>query len=109
MNKKIVKYSKNNIYIDSEISKEYIKLIKQREKIESKLKPLEKQLKSELIETMEKLGETTFNSNGISGKLKSGYNRMTLDTDRLKEENIKLYTEYLKTSYVNSSVSISID
>lgn len=109
MDKKIVHYSKDKIYIDNEITKEYIKLKKQQEKIESKLKPIEKQLKEELINTMEKLGKKDFSYNGINGKLKSGYNKTSFDSSKLKEDDLKLYSQYLKTSYVNSSLSITID
>lgn len=109
MDKKIVHYSKDKIYIDNEITKEYIKLKKQQEKIESKLKPIEKQLKDELINTMEKLGKKDFSYNGINGKLKSGYNKTSFDSSKLKKDDLKLYSQYLKTSYVNSSISITID
>lgn len=109
MDKKIVHYSKDKIYIDSEITKEYIKLKKQQEKIENKLAPIEKQLKEELINTMEKLGKKDFSYNGINGKLKSGYNKTSFDSSKLKKDDLKLYSQYLKTSYVNSSLSITID
>ena len=120
MDKKIVHYSKDKIYIDNEITKEYIKLKKQQEKIENKLKPIEKQLKDELINTMEKLGKKDFSYNGINGKLKSGYNKTSFDSskfdvnlgkvlEKLKEDDLKLYSQYLKTSYVNSSISITVD
>lgn len=109
MDKKIVHYSKDKIYIDNEITKEYIKLKKQQEKIENKLKPIEKQLKDELINTMEKLGKKDFSYNGINGKLKSGYNKTSFDSSKLKKDDLKLYSQYLKTSYVNSSISITID
>lgn len=109
MDKKIVHYSKDKIYIDNEITKEYIKLKKQQEKIENKLAPIEKQLKEELINTMEKLGKKDFSYNGINGKLKSGYNKTSFDSSKLKKDDLKLYSQYLKTSYVNSSLSITID
>ena len=109
MDKKIVHYSKDKIYIDNEITKEYIKLKKQQEKIESKLKPIEKQLKEELINTMEKLGKKDFSYNGINGKLKSGYNKTSFDSSKLKKDDLELYSQYLKTSYVNSSISITVD
>ena len=109
MDKKIVHYSKDKIYIDNEITKEYIKLKKQQEKIESKLAPIEKQLKNELINTMEKLGKKDFSYNGINGKLKSGYNKTSFDSSKLKKDDLNLYSQYLKTSYVNSSISITID
>lgn len=109
MDKKIVHYSKDKIYIDNEITKEYIKLKKQQEKIESKLAPIEKQLKDELINTMEKLGKKDFSYNGINGKLKSGYNKTSFDSSKLKKDDLNLYSQYLKTSYVNSSISITID
>ena len=109
MDKKIVHYSKDKIYIDNEITKEYIKLKKQQEKIESKLAPIEKQLKDELIDTMEKLGKKDFSYNGINGKLKSGYNKTSFDSSKLKKDDLKLYSQYLKISYVNSSISITVD
>lgn len=109
MNKKLVHYSNNKISIDKEITDKYIKLTKQLERIEKELKPLEKQLKEELLTTMELLQRTDCTINGIVAKYKKSYVQNKLDTDRLKTENIKLYTKYLKQINVKPSLSIGLE
>lgn len=109
MSKKIVHYANKKISIDKEITDKYIKLSKQLAKIEKELKPLEKQLKEELLVTMELLEKTDCTINGIVAKYKKGYVQNKLDTDRLKTDNLELYTKYLKTINVKSSLSINIE
>lgn len=109
MTKKLVHYSNNKISIDKEITDKYIKLSKQLAKIEHELKPLEKQLKEELLATMELLQKTDCAVNGIVAKYKKAYVQNKLDTDKLKTEDLTLYTKYLKQVNVKSSLSISIE
>ncbi len=109
MAKKLVHYSNNKISIDKEITDKYIKLSKQLAKIEKELKPLEKQLKEELLATMELLQKTDYTINGIVAKYKKAYVQNKLDTDKLKTEDLTLYTKYLKQVNVKSSLSISIE
>ena len=109
MEKKLVHYSKENIFVDTEVSKRYIELTKKMEKIKKELEPLEKQLELELKETMEKLDKKEVVSGGIIAKLKASYIRNSVDTTRLKTEDIETYKKYLKQVEVASKVSISVE
>lgn len=109
MNKKIVHYNKENIFIDTDISKKYIDLVNKIEKLQKELKPLEKQLEKELKLTMEKLDKKEIVSNGIVAKIRASYIRESLDTNRLKEEKQDIYKEYLKQTNVESKINITIE
>lgn len=109
MNKKVVHYSSKNITIDTEISKEYIRIKKEMMKLEKELSPIEEKLKKELREVMRKVDVNKFSSNGLEVSLKSDYIRNSLDTDKLKKDDIKLYNKYLKTTNVTGSLTINLE
>lgn len=107
--KKMVHYTKNIITIDSDSAKRYRELTAKINKLKKELEPLETELKSELMEIMEKTGETNVNSNGIIANLKKAYVQNKFDTTRLKEENIVLYNQYLKETNVSASLSLKLE
>lgn len=107
--KKMVYHSKKNITIDIEVSKEYVKLKKQMIRLEKKLKPIEDTLKVELREVMRKVEVDNFISNGIEVKLNKDCIRNNFDTTKFKEDNLELYTKYLKPSEVKGSLSINLE
>lgn len=107
--KKIVHYAGNTITIDKGIAKEYANLVNKIAKLESELKPLQEQLENELKIVMEKLTEKQVISNGLKATLKSGYTSNRFDTTSFKEDNIKLYNKYLKTTEVASKINIVLD
>ena len=113
MQKKIVHYSINNskytIKIDDEVAKEYIKLTKEISKLEKKLKPIETQLKEELKNVMEKVGANKYTTNGIVASITSGYVKSSLDTNALKTNDFELYSKYLKTTNVASSIKLGVE
>lgn len=109
MDKKIVHYRDTKIEIDIEVSKEYIKLVNEINRLKQKLAPIEGQLKEELRDTMRKLDIKDFTSNGIQVKLSKDSVRNSFDTNKFKVERPKLYKEYLTTTDVKGSLSISVE
>jgi hypothetical protein len=109
MNKKLVHYKKNMITIDTDIAKKYIELTNKIAKLSKELDVIEKELKIELKDIMEITNNDKITSNGIIATLKQSYIRNVLDTDRLKLEDLKTYTKYLKTTNVASSLSLKIE
>lgn len=109
MNKKMVHYSSKNITIDTEISKEYIRIKKKILKLEKELEPIEGKLKTELRETMIKTDVKKFSSNGLEVSLKSDYIRNSLDSERLKKDDIQTYNRYLRPINVKGSLSIELE
>ena len=109
MGRKYVYYSKKDIMIDSEISKEYIRIKKEMLKLEKELQPIEDRLKEELRDTMRKVDVDKFISNGLEVKLTKDTIRNNFDTIRFKEDNINLYNQYLKPTNVKGSLSINLE
>lgn len=109
MTKKIVHRTKNVITIDSDSAKKYIELTTKINKLKKELEPIEKQLKSELMDVMEELDTTNVKSNGIVASLTRAYVQNKLDTARLKEEDIDTYNKYLKETNVSASLKLSLD
>lgn len=109
MNKKIVHRTKNVITIDDDSAKKYIELTTKINKLKKELEPIEKQLKSELINVMETLDTTNVKSNGIVASLTRAYVQNKFDTTRLKEEDINTYNKYLKETNVSASLKLSIE
>ena len=107
--KKMVHYTKNVITIESDSAKKYIELTMKINKLQKELEPLESELKKELMEVMEQLGETKVKSNGIIGSLKKAYTQNKFDTTRFKEENVLLYNQYLKETNVSASLSLKLE
>lgn len=109
MNKKIVHRTKNVITIDNDSAKKYIELTTKINKLKKELEPIEKQLKSELMDVMEMLDTTNVKSNGIVASLTRAYVQNKFDTTRLKEEDINTYNKYLKETNVSASLKLSIE
>lgn len=109
MTKKIVHRTKNVITIDNDSAKKYIELTTKINKLKKELEPIEKQLKSELMNVMEELDTTNVKSNGIVASLTRAYVQNKLDTARLKEEDIDTYNKYLKETNVSASLKLSLD
>lgn len=107
--KKIVHKKLNSLVIDKDVASKYIKLCKQLEKIESELKPLEKQLKEELIKTLDLIGKTDFSSNGISGKIINAYIKNQLDTTNLKRNDFDIYNKYLKQVEIKENIKLEVE
>ena len=109
MNKKIVHRTKNIITIDNASAKRYIELTMKIDKLKKELEPIEKQLKTELMDSMSEIDTTNVKSNGIVASLTRAYTQSKLDTTRLKEEDIKTYNKYLKETNVSASLKLSIE
>lgn len=109
MGRKYVYYSKKDIMIDSEISKEYIRIKKEMLKLEKELQPIEDRLKEELRDTMRKVDVDKFISNGLEVKLTKDSVRNNFDSKALKEDNLELYNKYIKTTNVKGSLSIELE
>lgn len=109
MGRKYVYYSKKDITIDIEVSKEYIELKKKMLELEKKIQPIEDRLKEELRETMRKIDVDKFVSNGLEVKLIKDSVRNNFDSKALKEDNLELYNKYIKTTNVKGSLSIELE
>lgn len=109
MNKKIVHRTKNVITIDNDSAKKYIELTTKINKLKKELEPLEKQIKKEMIDSMQELDITNVKSNGIIASMTHEYVQNKFDSTRLKEEDIDTYNKYLKTVEVKASLKLSID
>lgn len=107
--KKMVHYTKNVITIDSDSAKRYVELTTKINKLKKELEPIETQLKSELMKTMEELDTTNVKSNGIVASFKKAYVQSKLDTARLKEEDIDTYNKYLKETNVSASLTLKVE
>lgn len=104
--KKIVHYKGMDVEINSDFASKYVRVAKKIDELSCLLKKMDEVLKPELISVMERLDKKQVVSNGISASMKCGYYKNTLDTKRLKNEDIDTYNKYLGTSYVNGSLSI---
>ena len=109
MGRKYVYYSKKDIMIDSEISKEYIRIKKEMLKLEKELQPIEDRLKEELRDPIRKIDVDKFISNGLEVKLTKDSIRNNFDSKALKEDNLELYNKYIKTTNVKGSLSIELE
>lgn len=104
--KKIVHYKGVDVEINPDFASKYVRVAKKIDELSCLLKKMDEVLKPELISVMERLDKKQVVSNGISASMKCGYYKNTLDTKRLKNEDIDTYNKYLGTSYVNGSLSI---
>ena len=109
MNKKMVHRTKNIITIDNDSAKKYIELTMKINKLKKELEPIEKQLKTELMNSMSEIDTTNVKSNGIIASMTRAYTQSKFDTTRLKEEDINTYNKYLKETNVSASLKLSID
>lgn len=104
--KKIVHYKGMDVEINEDFASKYVRVAKKIDELSCLLKKMDEVLKPELMGVMERLDKKQVVSNGISASMKCGYYKNTLDTKRLKDEDIDTYNKYLGTSYVNGSLSI---
>ena len=100
----LVKIENNEIVI----AKEIVDKIKDFKKAKEEMDLMEKELKQQLKDQMEKLGVKKFIINGLSATLKDATTRKSLDTTRLKNECPDIYEEYLKESPVASSITLTV-
>ena len=89
------------------VAEETIKKIRNLEEVRLEAEMMMKELKEELIETMESNGITEgFETNGLKVIYKKPSTRTTLDSKKIKEDLPDIYDRYSKTSEVKSSVSL---
>ena len=92
------------IAVAQEFTKAYAEFEKQKLEIELKSKEVKKALK----EAMEKNGIQSYEDDFIKATYRSGSERITLDTKRIKEELPDVYEEYARKSDVASSVILEV-
>lgn len=102
---KLIKVENNEIQISEDFLNDY----RNFQKLKLSMDLMEKQIKEELKETMEKLGKDKLLLDGFSATIKAPYERKTIDSTRLKKELPDIAEEYTKTTKVGSSISISIE
>lgn len=91
-----------------EVAREVINQIVQFQKAKLEMDLKEKELKQSLKEAMEKVGIEKFATDNLSATIRKATTRQSVDTKRLKEELPDIYEEYLKTSNVASSLTLTI-
>lgn len=103
----LIKYENNEIVMAEEI----INKLKEFEKQKIQVELIQKQIKEDLKEAMEKYGITNWKTpdESIKAVYKKATVRTTIDSKRLKEELPDIAEEYSKTSEVSSSISLSIE
>ena len=101
----LVKVENGEIVVAQEIVNQIVNFKKEMLKMEL----LEKQLKEEIKEAMEKNNVTSLEFGELKIKYRSASTRTNIDSKRLKEELPDIYEEYSKTSEVASSISISVE
>ena len=101
----LVKVENGQVVVAQEIVNQIVNFKKEMLKMEL----LEKQLKEEIKEAMEKNNVTSLEFGELKIKYRSATTRTSLDSKRLKEELPDIYEEYSKTSEVASSISISVE
>jgi predicted phage-related endonuclease len=101
----LVKVENGQVVVAQEIVNQIVNFKKEMLKMEL----LEKQLKEEIKEAMEKNNVTSLEFGELKIKYRSATTRTSLDSKKLKEELPDIYEEYSKTSKVASSISISVE
>ena len=101
----LVKVENGQVVVAQEIVNQIVNFKKEMLKMEL----LEKQLKEEIKEAMEKNNVTSLEFGELKIKYRSATTRTSLDSKKLKEELPDIYEEYSKTSEVASSISISVE
>ena len=102
----LVKVENGQVVVAQEIVNQIVNFKKEMLKMEL----LEKQLKEEIKEAMEKNGiiKWTSPNEELEVTYRKPSTRTTLDSKRLKEELPDIYEEYSKVSEVASSVTITV-
>lgn len=103
----LVKLENNQIVVSDSL----VNTLKEFEKKRVEIEIQEKQLKEELLESMEKYGITNWQTEdgAIKAVYRSASTRTTIDSARLKKELPDVADEYSKTTNVKSSVSLTIE
>lgn len=103
----LVKLENNQIVVSDSL----VNALKEFEKKRVEIEIQEKQLKEELLESMEKYGITNWQTEdgSIKAVYRSASTRTTIDSARLKNELPDVAEEYSKTTNVKSSVSLTIE
>ncbi|HHX66875.1 MAG TPA: hypothetical protein GX708_02320 [Gallicola sp.] len=101
----LVKVENGQVVVAQEIVNQIVNFKKEMLKMEL----LEKQLKEEIKEAMEKNNVTSLEFGELKIKYRSATTRTSLDSKKLKEELPDIYEEYSKTTEVASSISISVE
>lgn len=93
------------------VSQDLITALKDFKKKKVEIELQEKQLREELLETMEKYGILNWTSNDetIKATYKKGHEKTIIDSTRLKNELPDVAQEYSKTTQVNPSVELKIE
>jgi predicted phage-related endonuclease len=101
----LVKVENGEIVVAQEIVNQIVEFNKEKLKMDL----IEKQLKEEIKEAMEKNNVTSLEFGELKIKYRSATTRTSIDSTRLKKELPDIYEEYSKTSDVSSSISISVE
>ena len=103
----LVKYENNELVIANDI----VNQLQEFERQKVKMELIQKQIKEDLKEAMEKYNITSFETSNkeIKATYKKVTTRTTIDSKRLKEELPDVAKEYSKTSEVKSSISLKIE
>lgn len=103
----LVKFEKNEILV----AEETINSIKEFERMKVKVELIEKQLKKELKEELEKRNITSWSSpdGSIKATIKDGYTRKGIDTTRLKKELPDIIQDYETETKVSSSLVLKVE
>lgn len=97
------------IYEDNKIivSKDAVKKIQKLYTLKAELDMLEKELKAQALELMEKYDKKPIIAKGLTIVYRDGYIRKSVDNEKLKKDG--LYEKYLKETDVKGTVAISVD
>lgn len=99
----LVKIENNEIIVeDEEFIEQYANYLEWQKQMDLKA------FKQLLLDKMEELGKTTVNIGRLVVTRKKPTTRSSIDSKKLKEELPDIYEEYLKTSSVAGSLSISV-
>lgn len=101
----LVKVENGQVVVAQEIVNQIVEFNKEKLKMDL----IEKQLKEEIKEAMEKNNVTKLEFGELKVSYRNASTRTSLDSKRLKEELPDIYEEYSKTTEVASSISISVE
>lgn len=75
---------------------------------EKRIKAAKELYRCELLEAMEKYNIKSIATDIVSVTYKDSYDKETLDTKRLREEQPDIYDEYVKFSTVKPSITVKV-
>lgn len=109
MRKKIIRYSGDTLIVDKDKVRKYRKLKLQIAKLTQELDPLEDQIKEDLKEYFNSTAKNKAKFSGIIATYKAPSVRTVIDSTRLKEENILLWSRYSTQQKVSASLTLKLD